>query len=143
MLRCNMECGAFFTRHRGGHCCMTAKGKSTLLCVDDNQSALYVRKLVLEGAGYTVLVASDSATAMEVFSSSAIDLVVSDHFLQDTTGTELAAAMKKLKPEVPIVIISGAVEPPDGMEYADLFICKADPPPQILQKISELLNGRH
>ena len=89
-----------------------------------------------------MLVASDSATAMELFSSFAIDLVVSDHFLQDTTGIELAAAMKKLKPEVPIAIISGLVDAPDGMEYADLFICKADSPQDVLQKISELLNGR-
>ncbi len=120
----------------------TAPRKQTLLCVDDNQSALHVRQLVLESAGYSVLVASDSATAMELFSSSTVDMVISDHFLQDTTGTELAAAMKRLKPKIPIVIISGALEPPDGMEYADLFICKGDSPPQVLQKISELLTGR-
>lgn len=120
----------------------TAPRKRTLLCVDDNQSALRLRQLVLEGAGYSVLVASDSATAMELFSSSTVDMVISDHFLQDTTGTELAAAMKRLKPKIPIVIISGALEPPDGMEYADLFICKGDSPPQVLQKISELLTGR-
>ena len=99
-------------------------------------------KLVLESAGYSVLAASDSATAMEVFSSSAVDMAISDHFLQDTTGIELAAAMKKLKPEVPIAIISGLVDAPHGMEHADLFICKADSLPQVLQKISELLNGR-
>lgn len=120
----------------------TGHGKPILLCVDDNQTALHLRKMVLESAGYTVLAASDSATAMEVFSSSAVDLVVSDHFLQNCTGIELAAAMKKLKPEVPIAIISGLVEAPEGMEHADLFICKGDSPPQVLQKISELLARR-
>ena len=92
----------------------TESRKPTLLCVDDNQTALHVRKLVLESAGYSVLVASDSAAAMELFSSSAVDMVVSDHFLQDGTGIELAAAMKKLKPDVPIVIISGLVERTEG-----------------------------
>ena len=115
---------------------------ATLLCVDDNQTALHIRKLVLESAGYSVLVAGDSTTAMELFSSSAVDLVVSDHFLQDGTGVELASAMKRLKPDVPIVIISGVVEPPEGIEHADLFIPKTDSPPQMLQKLSELLNGR-
>ncbi len=117
----------------------TESRKPTLLCVDDNETALHVRKLVLESAGYRVLVASDSATAMEVFSSSAVDIVVSDHFLQDCTGIELAAVMKKLKPFVPIIIISGLVDAPEGIEHADLFISKADSPPEILQKISELL----
>ncbi len=78
---------------------------------------------------------------MDLFSLSAVDAVVSDHFLDGSTGTELAAAMKQLKPEVPIVIMSGALEPPDGIEHADLFICKADSPPEVLRKLSELLNG--
>jgi CheY-like chemotaxis protein len=121
----------------------TESRKPTLLCVDDNETALHVRKLVLESAGYRVLVASDSATAMEIFSSSVVDIVVSDHFLQDGTGIELAAAMKKLKPDVPIVIISGLVDAPEGIEHADLFISKADAPPEILRKISELLRSRN
>src|ERR1035441_6868573 len=121
----------------------TESRKPTLLCIDDNQTALHLRKLVFESAVYTVLVASDSAAAMVLFSLSAVDMVVSDHFLQDCTGIELATAMKKLKPEVPIVIISGLVDAPEGMEHADLFICKGDSPPEILQKISELLNRCH
>jgi CheY-like chemotaxis protein len=120
----------------------TESRKPTLLCVDDNQTALHLRKLVLENAGYTVLVASDSTAAMAIFSSSVVNMVVSDHFLQDGTGIELATAMKKLKPDVPIVIISGLVDAPEGMEHADLFISKADTPPQMLQKISDLLNSR-
>ena len=121
----------------------TAPRKPTLLCVDDNQTALHVRQMVLESVGYTVLVANDSATAMEIFSSSVVDMVVSDHFLQDCTGIELATAMKKLKPDVPIVIISGLVDEPEGIEHADLFICKGDSPPEVLKKISELLGGRN
>ncbi|MGA2963866.1 MAG: response regulator [Candidatus Korobacteraceae bacterium] len=120
----------------------TESRKPTLLCIDDNQTVLRLRKMVLESAGYSVLVASDSAAAMALFSSSVVNMVVSDHFLKDGTGIELATAMKKLKPDVPIVIISGLVDAPAGMEHADLFICKGDPLPQVLQKISELINSR-
>jgi CheY-like chemotaxis protein len=116
--------------------------KPTLLCVDDSETDLHVRKLVLESAGYSVLVASDSATAMELFSSSAVDMVLSDCFLQNCPEGELAAAMKRLKPDVPIAIISGLPETPEGMEHADLFICKIDTPPEVLQKIAKLLNRR-
>ncbi len=76
------------------------------------------------------------------FSSSVVDMVVSDHFLQGGTGIELATAMKKLKPDVPIVIISGLVDAPEGMEHADLFICKGNSATEFLQKISELLSSR-
>ena len=113
--------------------------KSTILCVDDNETALQIRKLVLESAGYSVLVADDFARAIDLFSSCTVDAVLSDYLLNDSTGTELAAVMKKLRPEVPIAIISGAIEIPDGMEHADVFISKLDSPPEVLQKVSELL----
>jgi len=117
-----------------------AIAKKTLLCIDDDQAVLHIRKLVLESAGYSVLVAGDSATAMELFASSAVDLVISDHLLRGDTGTELAAVMKRLKPGVPIVIVSGLLDTPEGMEHADLFIAKTDPPPEVLRKIADLLN---
>src|SRR5664280_951516 len=113
--------------------------KPTLLCVDDNQTVLHFRKMLLESVGYSVLVASDSVTAIELFSSSAVDMVMSDHLLQGKTGTELAAEMKRLKPTIPIVIVSGMVEEPEGMDHADLFICKGEPPPIWLKKISDVL----
>ena len=119
---------------------VTGVCKRTLLCVDDNQVALDLRKQVLESFGYSVLIASDSTAALELFSSCEVDLVISDHLLQGGTGTQLAAAMKKLKPDIPIAIISGLPEAPEGMEYADLFICKVDPIPEVVQKISELLD---
>ena len=118
----------------------TESRKPTLLCIDDNQTALHLRKLVFESAGYTVLVASDSAAAMVLFSLSAVDMVVSDHFLQNGTGIELATAMKKLKPEVPIVIISGLVDAPEGMEHADLFICKGNSPPSFYRRFQDYLS---
>ena len=111
----------------------------TLLCVDDNETALNVRKMVLEMAEYSVLTASDSAAAMQLFNSSTVDMVLSDHLLQGTTGTGLAAEMKRSKPTIPIVIVSGLVEQPEGMEHADLFIGKGEAPPIWLKKLADVL----
>jgi CheY-like chemotaxis protein len=112
----------------------------TVLRVDDNVTALYVRKRVLESAGYSVLAAEDAKTAMQLFTSTDVGIVLTDYFLQGTTGTQLAAEMKKLKPNTPIVILSGAVELPDGVLDADLFLCKTETPATMLQKVSELLD---
>jgi len=118
-----------------------SENRPVVLCVDANQTYLHFRKLVLERAGYSVLIANDFATAMELFTSSAISLVLSDDCLRDGSGIELATAIKKLRPDVPVAIISALVEEPEGMEHADLFICKAESTPQVLQKISELLSA--
>jgi CheY-like chemotaxis protein len=114
----------------------------TVLCIDDDATALYVRKLVLESAGYFVLTAGDAETAMQLFTSSDVDIVLTDHFLEKTTGMELAGQMKKRKPNVPIVILSGAVELPEGVLHADLFLSKTEAPLTVLQRIAELLNRR-
>lgn len=111
----------------------------TILCVDDDEPALKIRKMVLELTGYSVLAVLDAESAMQLFASSRIDMVISDHLLHGATGTQLAAEMKRLKPTVPIVIMSGMVDKPEGIEHADLFICKAEAPPVWLKAISDLL----
>jgi DNA-binding NtrC family response regulator len=112
---------------------------ATILCIDDDQTALNVRKMVLEVAGYSVLTASDFDLAMRLFTASAVDIVISDQLLQGKTGTALAAEMKRLKPATPIVIVSGVVQEPEGMEYADLFMVKGEAPAVWLKKISDVL----
>jgi CheY-like chemotaxis protein len=114
---------------------------TTILCIDDNETALNVRKMVLEVAGYSVLTASDVDLAMQLFTSSAVDMVISDHLLQGKTGTELAAEMKRLKPAIPIVIVSGVVQEPEGVEHADLYIVKGEAPAVWLKKISDVLQN--
>jgi len=42
----------------------TESRKPTLLCIDDNQTVLRLRKMVLESAGYSVLVASEFWVAL-------------------------------------------------------------------------------
>jgi DNA-binding NtrC family response regulator len=122
---------------------MAISAAATILCVDDDEPALKIRKMVLEMAGYLVLTAVDAQSAMQLFTNSSVDVVLSDHLLRGTTGTQLAAEMKRLKPTVPIVIMSGMVEKPEGMEHADLFICKGDAPTVWLKKISDLLKQSH
>lgn len=112
---------------------------STVLCIDDDETVLNTRKMILEMAGYSVVTATDSDIGIQLFTSSAVDMVISDQSLQGKTGTELAAEMKRIKPNVPIVIMSGLAEQPEGMRHADLFICKGEAPPVWLKKISDLL----
>jgi CheY-like chemotaxis protein len=118
---------------------MSVNPLATILCIDDNEMALEVRKLVLEMAGHSVVTAIDAESAMQLFTSSTVDMVISDHLLQGSTGTELAAEMKRLKPAIPVVIMSGMVEQPEGMEHADLFIGKGEVPVVWLKKISDVL----
>jgi CheY-like chemotaxis protein len=117
----------------------TAAKPPFILCIDDADIALRVRTLLLGGEGYSVLTAKSGEDGLEVFKQNPIDLVIADHFLSGKSGTEIAREMKDLKPEVPILIISAAMEKPDGLEFADGFLAKGEPPNVLFDTIAHLL----
>jgi len=113
-----------------------------LLCIDDAEVALRVRKLLLTSAGYRVLTAASGEEGLELFKQNPVDLVIADHFLSNKTGVEIAEEMKELRPEVPILIVSAAAEPPEGLEFLDGFLSKGEGPDALLDSIAGLLRTR-
>src|SRR5271165_3680076 len=113
--------------------------KPLVLCIDDDEIALRVRKLLLGTAGYEVLVAASGEAGLEVLRQTPVDLVIADHFLSAKTGTEIAREMKELKPNVPILIVSASADEPAGLEFADGFLPKGDAPDVLLVTIARLL----
>ena len=112
-----------------------------ILCIDDDDVALRVRRLLLSIAGYEVLTASSGEAGLEVLKRNPVDLVIADHFLSAKTGTEIAREMKELKPEVPILIVSGTTEKPSGLEFAEGFLSKGEMPDVLLDTIARLLKA--
>ena len=110
-----------------------------ILCIDDADIALRVRKLLLNSEGYNVVTASTGEEGLEIFKTNAIELVISDHFLSGKSGTDIAREMRELKPEVPILIVSAASETPRGIEFADGFLAKGQLPAVLLDTIAHLL----
>ena len=114
----------------------------TILCVDDEAGALLVRKAVLKSAGYKVITALNAGDALAILRSSDIDLVITDHLLPGVTGIEMARQMKLARPDLPILLLSGIVEPPDGIEYVNKFLGKTEGPEQLLETVASLLRYR-
>jgi two-component system alkaline phosphatase synthesis response regulator PhoP len=110
-----------------------------LLCIDDGEIALRVRKLLLTNAGYSVLTALSGEQGLELFKQHPVELVIADQFLSDKTGAEIAQEMKQWKPQVPILIVSAAAEQPTGLEFADGFLSKGEGPEALLETIARLL----
>jgi CheY-like chemotaxis protein len=117
----------------------TSSAHSLILCIDDAEVALRVRKLLLTSAGYRVLTAASGEEGLAAFKSNPVELVIADHFLSGKSGSEIAAEMKQLKPEVPILIVSAAAEAPSGLEFCDGFLSKGEGPDTLLETIARLL----
>src|SRR5580658_2284123 len=65
------------------------KPKKTILCVDDNEQALSIRKIMLETRGYRVLAFNNSEQALDAFRRGGIDLVLADLIMPGVDGSRL------------------------------------------------------
>ena len=114
--------------------------RKTILCVDDNEQALSVRKFMLETRGYRVLSAHTAADALEIFAAGNVDLVLSDLIMPQMDGNELVRRMKSIAPEVPAIILSGSVKNFERASSADAFLPKgACTPLEVLERIRVMI----
>jgi CheY-like chemotaxis protein len=108
--------------------------------VDDERIGLRVRKIMLESHGFHVLTACDGHEGIAVFDKNQVDLVVLDYFMPGMNGGDVAAELRKRRPDVPIIFLSAYFSlPPEALELANAFITKGDPPDSLLEKIEQLM----
>jgi len=99
--------------------------KPVVLCIEDEPIHLLLRKKVLENDGYTVIGVSTATEAIATLKETHICVIIADHMLQGTTGVELADEMKKIKPDVPIIMFSGKL--PEHLNNVDVYVNKGEP----------------
>ena len=82
--------------------------KRTILCVDDNEQALSIRKLMLETRGYRVLACSNGHQALDAFKQGGVDLVLSDLQMPGLDGFEVCAKIRQteLNRTTPVVFVT-------------------------------------
>lgn len=122
---------------------MTSQGRgSVILCVDDESSGLLMRRLLLESQGYRVLTAESGTEGIAILSAEAVDLVLLDYMMPGIDGGIVAETMKKIKPSVPILMLSAYVDlPSETTAHVDRYVIKGQSPPTLLSAVAELLRS--
>jgi CheY-like chemotaxis protein len=117
---------------------------ATILCIDDEQTALQLRQHVLESAGYRVIAAKSGAAGIQNFLSHPPDAVVLDYWMADMNGLQVARELRKLNPSIPIIILSAYGELLDeSLGLADIWIRKGEEEPQfLLGRLEQLLKSK-
>jgi len=84
------------------------RGERVLL-VDDEEPLVDMTAEVLGQLGYEAVPFSDARAALAAFEQSpqAFEVVVTDEVMPALTGTELARRVRHLRPELPVVLLSG------------------------------------
>ena len=111
-----------------------------LLCVDDDSAFRQFYKDLLGSYGYEVTVAANAKQALKAFLNGKVDAVLTDLEMPDMTGAELAARLKRLRPDLPVLLVSGSERvqgtPPAGV---DATVAKGTPSSKLVDQIELLL----
>jgi two-component system cell cycle sensor histidine kinase/response regulator CckA len=88
---------------------MPWQGDGTILLVEDEPQLSMVAKALLQALGFSVFVAENGQVALEMYQkhSNYITLVLTDIGMPVMNGYELIRELKKLNPELPIIVSSG------------------------------------
>ena len=84
----------------------------TILIVDDEKNYLVVLEALLSAEGYETVTADNGRTASKAIQEGDIDLLLTDMKMPGMSGMELLDHAKKIKPEVPVIMMTayGTIE---------------------------------
>ena len=121
------------------------RGSETILVVEDQPEVCEVVTTMLRGFGYTVLFALTPSQALEIASNTGIqiDLLMTDDYLPEMRGPQLADRIRALRPSIRILFMTGSIENERLEQYpeADL-IEKPFHPLDLRLKVREALDRR-
>ncbi len=85
------------------------RAEGVILLVEDEEAVRRLARRVLEGVGYEVLEAANGADALALMGRYAgrLDLVITDVIMPAMSGQELSARLRRLRPDVKVLYVSG------------------------------------
>jgi CheY-like chemotaxis protein len=117
--------------------------RETLLLAEDEDRVRALAALILRSDGYTVIEARSGKEALELSTAhgDSIHLLVTDVVMPEMSGTELAEQLRKQRPEVRVLFVSGYTDETvanHGVKGA--FLPKPFTPTSLSQRVREVLD---
>lgn len=98
-------------------------GSRSILVVDDEPIIRDAIRRVLERATpFQIYTACDGVPALETFRHEKIDLVITDLLMTQMNGIELLRNLKRLDPQIPVIIVTGYGSLDDAIEAIHLGV---------------------
>ena len=127
-------------------CAAHAATTGTVLVVDDEGPVREVAGMVLQRAGYAVMLAVDGADGVAQFEAHAGELaaVILDLTMPTMSGEEALRRMRDVRPDIPVVVTTGLDEGDARSRFADsetaVFIQKPYRPGELLVKLRDVID---
>ena len=122
-------------------------GLETVLIAEDDEAVRHLVQKALKKGGYTPLVAATGAEALRLAKEhrGPIHLLITDVIMPRMSGTELAKRLRKLRPEMAALYMSGytdsALRHRGDIDSATQFLQKPFSPAALKRKVREMLDA--
>jgi DNA-binding response OmpR family regulator len=94
-----------------------------VLCVENRPEYMGALKYMLETAGYEVTSATTGDQALRLLTTQDVDGVLLEYDLPDAAGSAVRAEMKRIKPDVPVLLFAGAgSQTPFLLRFLDAYL---------------------
>ena len=112
--------------------------KRIILCIDNDEAMLRYEKALLKRPVYAVLTAASAQQGLRLVTMCKCDAVLLDYNLPVIDGYEVACEIKRVLPDLILIMVSGSEVPTHALALADAFVPKLEASRQLLPMIAEL-----
>lgn len=123
---------------------LVLNGTETILLVEDEESVRKLATSVLTQQNYRVILANNGREALETIADNHIDLLLTDVVMPEMGGSELAAEIRQLCPDIKVLFVSGYTDDVivrNGLlAENEAFLSKPYTPTSLGKRVRELLD---
>jgi CheY-like chemotaxis protein len=118
-------------------------GQERILFIDDEPALVNMGKAILEHLGYDVVTETSSREGLALFTEqpNRFDLVITDMTMPGMTGERLARELRRIRPDIPIILCSGFGHYLNEAEAKATGICAFLMKPFVLQELAETVRS--
>ncbi len=117
-----------------------------ILIIDDDRDMCLLLNRFLTRNGFEVVEKYKGKTALEYVSQNNVDLILCDYRLEDMNGRDVMIGLNKIKPSIPVIIITGYSDVKAAVEVTKLgavdYVTKPLLPNEILLTIKKSLEAK-
>jgi PAS domain S-box-containing protein len=121
------------------------RGSNTVLLIDDQADLVQVVRTILESRGFSVDTALNGRDGVELLGFSKYSIVLTDLGMPDISGWEVAARVREVQPDTPIILMTGWAADIDEARLREAEIQALLPKPfrsdQLLSMVKQVLNS--
>ncbi len=116
---------------------------SKILIIEDVEEARNSIRRTLEMDGYDVITAPEGKKGLNLIQENILDLVITDIFMPEMEGLETIRRIIKSKPNLPVIVMTGAIELPfleAGLHFGAISgLYKPFTPEKLLSAVTKAL----